>query len=35
LLIGLAVSLLGYVVSLFGWRWWVGRKWRRRFVRPD
>lgn len=23
-------AAIGYVVSLFGWRWWTGRKWRRR-----
>ena len=26
-LIGLGVALVGYIVSLVGWRWWVGRKW--------
>ena len=34
-LIGLGVALIGYIVSLVGWRWWVGRKWRHRFARPD
>jgi uncharacterized protein (DUF2062 family) len=29
-LIGLGVALVGYLVSLVGWRWWVGRKWRQR-----
>ena len=33
--IGLGAALLGYVVSLIGWRWWIGRKWRQRFVRVD
>lgn len=31
--IGLGVALVGYIVSLVGWRWWVGRKWRQRFAR--
>ena len=30
-IIGLGVALVGYIVSLVGWRWWVGRKWRQRF----
>lgn len=34
-LIGLGVALVGYIVSLFGWRWWVARKWKQRFARPD
>jgi uncharacterized protein (DUF2062 family) len=32
-LIGLGVALIGFIVSLFGWRWWVGRKWRDRYAR--
>lgn len=28
--IGLGVALAGYIVSLVGWRWWIGRKWRKR-----
>jgi uncharacterized protein (DUF2062 family) len=28
--IGLGVALAGYIVSLVGWRWWIGRKWRQR-----
>ncbi len=32
-LIGLGVALVGYIVSLVGWRWWVGRKWRQRGAR--
>ncbi|MBA3666140.1 MAG: DUF2062 domain-containing protein [Sphingomonas sp.] len=32
-LIGLGVALVGYIVSLVGWRWWVGRKWRQRYAR--
>ena len=31
-LIGLCAALLGYAVSLVGWRWWVGRKWRQRRI---
>jgi uncharacterized protein (DUF2062 family) len=34
-LIGLGVALVGYIVSLVGWRWWVARKWRERFERAD
>lgn len=34
LLIGLGVALAGYIVSLVGWRWWIGRKWRHRYQRP-
>jgi len=30
LAISIGVSLAGYIVSLVGWRWWVGRKWSRR-----
>jgi uncharacterized protein len=32
-LIGLGVALVGYIVSLVGWRWWVGHKWRQRASR--
>ena len=32
-LIGLGVALIGYIVSLVGWRWWIGHKWRQRSVR--
>ena len=32
-LIGLGVALVGYIVSLVVWRWWVGRKWRQRGAR--
>ncbi|MGI8932278.1 MAG: DUF2062 domain-containing protein [Sphingomicrobium sp.] len=32
-IIGLGVALVGFIVSLVGWRWWVGRKWRLRFTR--
>ena len=32
-IIGLGVALVGYIVSLVGWRWWIGRKWRQRFAR--
>ena len=34
-LIGLGVALAGYIVALVVWRWWVGRKWRQRFVRSE
>lgn len=33
--IGAVVAFAGYWVSLVGWRWWVGRKWRNRFSRAD
>ena len=33
-LIGLGLALIGYIVSLVGWRWWVARKWRQRYARP-
>ncbi len=23
-------AALGYLIASFGWRWWIGRKWRRR-----
>jgi uncharacterized protein (DUF2062 family) len=28
--IGAVAALAGYVIALFGWRWWVGRRWRER-----
>jgi hypothetical protein len=34
-LIGLGVALVGYIVSLVGWRWWIGRKWRQRSARAN
>ena len=34
-LIGLGVALIGYIVSLVVWRWWVGRKWRQRVWAPN
>ncbi len=34
LLIGLGVALAGYFVSIVGWRWWIGRKWRQRPGQP-
>ena len=34
-LIGLGVALVGYIVSLVVWRWWIGRKWRLRTARAD
>jgi uncharacterized protein (DUF2062 family) len=32
--IAFASALVAYFVSIVGWRWWTGRKWRRR-VRED
>jgi uncharacterized protein len=29
-IIGLGMALAGYIVSLVGWRWWIGHKWRQR-----
>lgn len=29
-IIAAAVAFAGYWVSLFGWRWWISRKWRQR-----
>lgn len=29
-IIGVVSALVGYVIAVFTWRWWVGRKWRRR-----
>jgi uncharacterized protein (DUF2062 family) len=26
-------AALGYLIASFGWRWWIGRKWRRRKAR--
>jgi uncharacterized protein (DUF2062 family) len=28
--IGAVAALAGYVLALFGWRWWVARRWRER-----
>jgi hypothetical protein len=30
LLIAAASALIGFVVSMVAWRWWIARKWRRR-----
>lgn len=32
-MIGFGVALVGFIVSLVVWRWWVGRKWKQRFDR--
>lgn len=29
-IVALASALIGYLISIFVWRWWVARKWRRR-----
>jgi len=35
-IIGAAAAAIGYFVAVFLWRWWTGRKWRRRAVkRPE
>lgn len=34
LVISAGAALIGYVISLFAWRWWTGRKWKRRAARP-
>lgn len=38
LLVGLAIiaaitAIVGYVLAILSWRWWIGRKWRRRAIR--
>ena len=33
LVIAFAAAAIGYVVSNFTWRWWQGRKWKRRTLR--
>lgn len=33
-LIAVACAFVGYGVSIVGWRWWIGAKWRRR-TRPE
>lgn len=32
-IIGLAAAALGYALSVLVWRWWTGRKWKRRGLR--
>lgn len=32
-IISAVTAVLGYVLSQWGWRWWTGRKWRRRQLR--
>jgi uncharacterized protein len=32
-IIALACAAIGYVLAIVGWRWWTGRKWRRRMLR--
>lgn len=31
--IALASAAIGYFITVFVWRWWIGRKWRRRSLR--
>ena len=31
--IALASAVIGYFITVFVWRWWIGRKWRRRALR--
>ncbi|MDP8912333.1 MAG: DUF2062 domain-containing protein [Pseudomonadota bacterium] len=28
-------AMLGYVISVFAWRWWTGIKWKRRLARAE
>ena len=36
LTITVVLAVTGYVASMFGWRWWIARKWRaRRLARAD
>jgi uncharacterized protein (DUF2062 family) len=32
-IIAVASALIGYIIAIVVWRWWVARKWRRRAVR--
>jgi uncharacterized protein len=32
-IIALASAVIGYFITIFIWRWWIGRKWRRRTQR--
>ncbi len=32
-IIGVAAAILGYFAGIAVWRWWIGRKWRRRALR--
>jgi hypothetical protein len=32
-LIALGCALVGYAMSIVGWRWWIGTKWRKRVHR--
>ena len=34
-IIALAMGGLGYLLAIFVWRWWTGRKWRRRASRSS
>jgi len=34
-IIALASAAIGYLLSIFGWRWWQARKWRRRALRYE
>lgn len=34
-IIGLVFALVGYLVALVGWRWWVAHKWRHRRPIPN
>jgi uncharacterized protein (DUF2062 family) len=35
LLIAIAAGAIGYLLSILVWRWWTGRKWRRRAARAS
>ena len=34
LVIAFLAAAIGYVVADLGWRWWQGRKWQKRGLRP-
>ena len=34
-LIGVAAAAVGYLLSVFVWRWWTARKWKRRGTRVE
>ncbi len=31
-IIGAISAVLGYMLTIIGWRWWIGRKWKRRNI---
>ncbi len=35
IIVGIVAAAISYLLSLWGWRWWIGRKWQRRSARYD